>query len=282
MAVPNQLDTKMAYSEGKIAVITGAASGIGRALALQLNSEGCELYLSDISTDGLAETLDMLPRREVSAHTHPLDTADKQAVHDWAEQIGSERGHVDIVINNAGVAYAATVAESDYEHMEWLININLWGVIYGTMAFLPLLQKSSQGHLVNISSVFGLVAVPTQSAYNTAKFGVRGFTEALRHEMHGSNVHVCCVHPGGIRTNIARASRGGDPTMTSEERGNEFEKYARTTAESAAAQIIRAVEKRKKRLLIGADARYISLVARLLPVNYQWLLPGVGRIGDKI
>jgi short-subunit dehydrogenase len=282
MTVPTIVDDLMAYSEGKIAVITGAASGIGRALALQLNREGCELYLSDISTDGLAETLDLLPRKEVAASSHPLDMADKQGVHAWADQIGAERDHVDIVVNNAGVGYAANVADSDYQHMEWLININLWGVIYGTMAFLPLLQKSGQGHLVNISSVFGLVAVPTQSAYNAAKFGVRGFTEALRHEMQGSNVHVCCVHPGGIRTNIASSARGGDPSMSSEERGKEFEQFARTTAESAAAQIIRAVEKRKKRLLIGGDAKYISIISRLLPVNYQWLMPGVGRIGDKL
>ena len=272
----------MAYSNGKIAVITGAGSGIGHALARQLNREGCELYLSDINAETLAETADLLSRKEVAATSRVLDVADKHAVHSWAKAIEAERGHVDIVINNAGVAYGATVAESDYEHMEWLININLWGVIYGTMAFLPLLQKSSQGHLVNISSVFGLVAVPTQSAYNAAKFGVRGFTEALRHEMRGSNVHVCCVHPGGIRTNIASSARGGDPAMSSEERGKEFEQFARTTAESAAAQIIRAVERRKKRLLIGGDAKYIAFISRLFPVNYQRFLPGVGRIGDKL
>jgi short-subunit dehydrogenase len=272
----------MAYTSGKIAVITGAGSGIGRALALQLNREGCELYLSDVNEAGLAETLAQLERPEVAADTRIVDGADTHAVHSWARDIEAQRGSVDIVVNNAGVAYGATVAESDYEHVEWLIKINLWGVIYGTMAFLPLLQKSDQGHLVNLSSVFGIIAVPTQSAYNAAKFGVRGFTESLRHEMAGSNVHVCCVHPGGIKTNIARESRGGDPQVSRDERAQLFEQLARTSAESAAAQILRAVEKQQKRLLIGRDARYISLISRLFPVNYLRFVPGLGDIGDRL
>lgn len=272
----------MVYSTGKTAVITGAGSGIGRALARQLNREACALYLSDVREETLAETAELLERREVAVDTRVLDVADKHAVHSWAQAIDAERGHVDIVINNAGVAYGATVADSDYEHMEWLININLWGVIYGTMAFLPLLQKSPQGHLVNISSIFGIIAVPTQSAYNAAKFGVRGFTESLRHEMEGSHVHVCCVHPGGIKTNIARESRGGDPAVSREERAQLFERLAPTTAESAAAQIMRAIERKQKRLLIGRDARYISLISRLFPVNYLRFVPGLGNIGEHL
>lgn len=271
----------MPYSKGKIAVITGAGSGIGRALALQLNHQGCELYLSDINPSALDETIALRERKDVAASGQALDVADKAAVHAWAEQIGEEKGHVDIVINNAGVALMSTVEESDYENLEWLMGINFWGVVYGTKAFLPLLQKAKQGHLINISSVFGLVGIPTQSAYNAAKFAVRGYTEALRHEMSGSNVHVCCVHPGGIKTNIARAARGGDANISADERGNEFEKLAKTTADSAAAQIIRAVEKRKKRLLIGPDAKYISLISRLFPVNYPRLMPDVAR-ADKL
>ena len=267
----------MAYTTGKIAAITGAGSGIGRALALQLNRAGCELYLSDISNAGLQETVSLLERKDIAANPQQLDVSDKAAVHAWAERIAAERGHVDIVINNAGVAYAATVEDSDYEHHEWLMSINFWGVVYGTQAFLPLLRKSTQGHLLNVSSVFGLVGVQTQSAYNAAKFAVRGYTEALRQELAGSNIHVCCVHPGGIKTNIARNARGGDANMSADQRGDEFLKYARTTAESAAAQMIRAIEKRKKRLLIGADAKYISLISRLLPVAYPAALPGVAR-----
>ncbi len=265
----------MAYSSGKMAVITGAGSGIGRALARQLNREGCELQLSDINSAALEETIALLERKDIAAHGRQLDVADKAAVHAWADQIATARGHVDIVINNAGVAYAATVEQSDYEHQEWLMNINFWGVVYGTQAFLPLLRKSQQGHLLNISSIFGLIGVQTQSAYNAAKFAVRGYTEALRQEMAGTNVHICCVHPGGIKTNIARDARGGDPNINPAARGNEFEKIARTTAESAAAQMIRAIEKRKKRLLIGNDAKIVSLISRLFPVSYPGLMPGV-------
>lgn len=267
----------MAYAQGKIAVITGAGSGIGRALAQQLNQQGCELYLSDVNSEGLNATLAALPRQEVSAHGTVLDAADKDGMHAWAEQIATDKGHVDIVINNAGVALMSTVEDSEYEDIEWLMGINFWGVVYGTKAFLPLLRRSQQGHLVNISSVFGLIGVPTQSAYNAAKFAVRGFTEALRQEMAATNVHVCCVHPGGIKTNIARASRGGDAEISADERGNEFEKMARTTPEKAAEQIIGAIEKRKKRLLIGADARLISLISRLFPVSYTRLIAALAK-----
>ena len=194
----------MAYSTGKIAVITGAGSGIGRALV-------------------------------------------------------------------------ATVEESNYEDTEWLMSINFWGVVYGTTAFLPLLRHSKQGHLVNLSSIFGVIGVPTQSAYNAAKFAVRGYTEALRHEMQDSNVHVCCVHPGGIKTNIVRNSRSGDTATVKDERIAGFDEVARTTAESAATQIITAIEKRKKRLLIGADAKYLSLMSRLFPVNYSRFIPRIGK-----
>ena len=267
----------MTYAQGKIAVITGAGSGIGRALALQLNQQGCELYLSDINPEGLNATLTTLPRQEVSAHGTVLDAADKDGMHAWAEQIDAEQGHVDIVINNAGVGLMSTVEDSEYENIEWLMGINFWGVVYGTKAFLPLLRRSQQGHLVNISSAFGLIGVPTQSAYNAAKFAVRGYTEALRQEMVDTNVHVCCVHPGGIKTNIARAARGGHPGISAEERGTEFEKLARTTPEKAAAKIIGAIEKRKKRLLIGTDARVISLVSRLFPVGYTRIIAALAK-----
>lgn len=263
----------MAYVQGKIAVITGAASGIGRALALQLNRDGCELFLSDINEGGLQETISLLPRKDIAAVSQVLDVASKEAVHDWAERIGASKGHVDIVINNAGVALLATVEECDYANLEWLMGINFWGVVYGTQAFLPLLRRARQGHLVNLSSVFGLIAVPTQSAYNAAKFAVRGYTEALRQEMAGTNVHVCCVHPGGIKTNIARVARGGNQTLTPEERGQEFERLAKTSPEVAAQKIIAAIEKRKPRLLIGKDAVIISLMCRLFPVSYTRFIP---------
>jgi hypothetical protein len=274
----------MAYAQGKIAVITGAGSGIGRALALQLNREGCELFLSDIDNDALSQTIGMLSRKDIAADGQVLDVASKEAMHTWAERIGNQKGHVDIVINNAGVALLSTVEDSQYADQEWLMGINFWGVVYGTQAFLPLLRNSAQGHLVNVSSVFGLIGVPTQSAYNASKFAVRGYTEALRQEMAGSNIHVCCVHPGGIKTNIARVARGGDQSMTSDERGREFEKLARTTPEAAAQKIISAIERRRKRLLIGVDAAIISLVSRLFPVGYSRFILAFGKpekIGRK-
>lgn len=265
----------MAYSEGKCAVITGAGSGIGRALALQLNREGCSLYICDINCETLAETAALLERREVACDRQVLDVADRAAVHAWAERIDSERGSVDIVINNAGVGLGARVEEMAYDDLDWLMGINFWGVIHGTMAFLPLLKRAPQGHLVNLSSLFGMIAVPTQSAYNAAKFGVRGFTESLRQEMAGTNVHVCCVHPGGIATNIARDSRGGGASP--EERHERFQRFARTSAASAAAQIARAIEKRKPRLMLGADSKIAALVAQLFPVRYPAIL-GLGKV----
>ena len=262
----------MTYVDGKIAALTGAGSGIGRALALQLNREGCELFLSDISAASLNETLALLPRQDVPADGQVLDVADKTSVYAWAEKIAEVKGHVDIVINNAGVALISNVENNRYVDFEWLMGINFWGVVYGTQAFLPLLRQSQQGHLVNISSVFGLFSAPTQSAYNAAKFAVRGYTEALRQEMDGSNVHVCCVHPGGIKTNIARAARSEDSDVNADERDTEFQKLAHTSPEKAAAQIIAAIEKHKKRLLIGMDARVFSLVCRLFPVRYPQIL----------
>jgi len=271
----------MTYVQGKIAVITGAGSGIGRALALQLNREGCALYLSDINDAGLQDTLDMLSRKDVAADGQVIDVADKAAMHGWAERIGVASGHVDILINNAGVALVSTVEGSNYDDIEWLMGINFWGVVYGTHAFLPLLRRATQGHLVNLSSVFGLIGVPTQSAYNASKFAVRGYTEALRQEMEGSNVHICCVHPGGIKTNIARVARGGDATMTPDERSREFERLAKTTPEVAARKIIGAIEQRKKRLLIGRDAAVISIMCRLFPVNYSRFVLALAK-PDKI
>jgi NADP-dependent 3-hydroxy acid dehydrogenase YdfG len=262
----------MTYVDGKIAVVTGAGSGIGRALALQLNREGCRLYLSDINADTLAETLALLPRKDIQVDDQVLDVADKDAVHDWANRIAAANGYVDIVINNAGVALLSTVEENTYDDLKWLMGVNFWGVVHGTQAFLPLLRRAEQGHLVNLSSVFGLISVPTQSAYNAAKFAVRGYTEALRQEMEGTNVHVCCVHPGGIRTNIARTARGGDPAVSAEERGREFERLAGTTADEAAGKIVAAIERRRKRLLIGRDAIVIALLTRLFPVSYPRLL----------
>jgi len=260
----------MAYSNGKCAVITGAGSGIGRALALQLNDEGCELFLSDIYPETLAETATLLKRPDLFCDQQTLDVADNAAMQDWAAQVSASRGAIDILVNNAGVGLTGPADENPYEDIQWLMGINFWGVVHGTRAFLPLLRNSACGHLVNLSSMFGMVGVPTQSAYNASKFAVRGYSEALRIELQDSNVHVCCVHPGGIKTNIARDSRGGEGSP--EDKDMKFQQMAITSPESAAAQIIKAMEKRKKRLLLGLDAKLVTFASWLAPVSYPKLL----------
>ena len=268
----------MSYFEGKIAVVTGAGSGIGRALAGALNAAGCILELSDINEESLQETRDGLPRQELECKTGRVDVSDRQAMEQWAANIGARRGHVDIVVNNAGVAMGGTVEENRIEDVEWLMGINFWGVVYGCKAFLPLLHKSSGGHLVNISSVFGIIGVPTQSAYNAAKFAVRGYTEALRQEQDiaQSGLHVCCVHPGGVTTNIARSARSFGDDEAHAALADRFEEMTRTTPASAAAQILRAMEGRKPRLLIGGDAKLITWISRLFPAAYPRVLSWLG------
>jgi hypothetical protein len=261
----------MSYFEGKIAVITGAGSGIGRALALHMNQAGCLLEISDINPDSLEQTRAGLARPELACHTRQLDVSNRQAIEQWAADIDSRHGRADILVNNAGVAVTARAEDNSYEDLEWLMAINFWGVIYGCKSFLPLLRKSPAAHLVNISSVFGIIGVPTQSAYNAAKFAVRGYTEALRQELADSTVHVCCVHPGGVKTNIARSGRAA-ADVQKDEMALRFEEFARTTPESAAAQIARAMERRKPRLLIGNDAKLITLISRLFPVSYPRIL----------
>ncbi|MEC8896759.1 MAG: SDR family NAD(P)-dependent oxidoreductase, partial [Pseudomonadota bacterium] len=191
----------------KVAVVTGAGSGIGRSLAKSLAARGCRLALSDVNEAGLAETAASLGGAEVK--TYRLDVSDRDAIYAHAAQVRKEFGQVNLIINNAGVALSATVREMTDADFKWVMDIDFWGVAHGTRAFLPYLIESGDGHVVNISSVFGLIGVPKQSAYNAAKFAVRGFTESLRQEMKLENqpVQVSCVHPGGIRTNIANAAR---------------------------------------------------------------------------
>jgi NADP-dependent 3-hydroxy acid dehydrogenase YdfG len=267
----------MSYFEGKVAVITGAGSGIGRCLALHLNQAGCVLEISDINMVSLEQTRAGLARPELACHTRQLDVSNREAFEQWAAEIDSRHGRADILVNNAGVAVTARAEDNSYEDLEWLMAINFWGVVYGCKSFLPLLRKSPTAHLVNISSIFGMIGVPTQSAYNAAKFAVRGYTESLRQELADSSVHVCCVHPGGVKTNIAHSGRVA-ADVQKDEMALRFEEFARTTPESAAEQIARAMERRKPRLLIGNDAKLISLVTRLFPVMYPrvlgWLSTG--------
>ncbi|WP_328605761.1 SDR family oxidoreductase [Amycolatopsis sp. NBC_00345] len=266
----------------KVAVITGAGSGIGRALALELSLRGARLALSDVDAGALAETVTSANERGAEARGYALDVADRAAVLAHADEVVADFGQVNLVVNNAGVALGATVEEMSFEDFDWLLGINLGGVVNGTKAFLPHLIASRDGHLVNISSVFGFIGVPSQSAYNAAKFAVRGFTEALREEMLAARrpVGVSCVHPGGIKTNIVRHSRGGaDDDKESAAVG--FEKIAMTTPEKAARTILRGVERRSARILIGPDAYVLDAIPRVLGSAYQRPLATLARFGLK-
>jgi len=272
---------RMKKFEDRVAVITGAGSGIGRALALNLAQKGCRLALSDIKAESVAETARLCEpyTREVMVDT--LDVADKKAMQSYPEKVVKKFGAVHIVINNAGVAVAATVEETSIEDYEWLMGINWWGVLYGTKFFLPHLKNVDEAHIVNISSIFGIIGVPTQSAYNAAKFAVRGFTESLRQELADTHIGVSCVHPGGIKTNIAAAARYKSGP-TGENHASATEKFARmtmTTADQAAATIVKGIEKKSPRVLIGADAVAVDMMARSLPESYTTVLGQLLKLG---
>jgi len=273
---------------GRVAAITGAGSGIGRALAIELAGEGCHLALADIDKVGLDETAEMVRRTGMRVTAHAVDVADRVAVEDWARQVVVEHGSVHLIFNNAGVALGATVEAMSYEDFEWLMAINFWGVVHGTKAFLPHLKAAGEGHIVNISSVFGLLGIPSQSAYNAAKFAVRGFTEALRIELDLERSGVSCttIHPGGIKTNIARNARfdasvevfGQDPAKMVAASDRAFI----TSPERAARVILRAVAADRRRAIIGPDGHLFNLLAHLPPGIYQRLI-GVGaRLGSRL
>jgi len=261
---------------GRVAVVTGAASGIGRALAFELAREGAELALSDVDEAELAETGRRAEALGARVSSERVDVADRAAMERHAAFVLAQHGRVNLVINNAGVGLGASIADMSYDDLAWLFGINFWGVVHGTKAFLPHLKASGEGHVVNVSSVFGLIAVPGQSAYNAAKFAVRGFTECLRQELEleGANVSATCVHPGGIQTNIARKARvlprPGSPSR--EEMNATFDRLARTSAESAARTILRGVKRNARRVLVGPDAHAIDALQRLLPTSYQRLI----------
>jgi butyryl-CoA dehydrogenase len=263
---------------GRVAAITGAGSGIGRALAVNLAARGAHLALCYIDEAGLSDTVTRCESYGVKITSQRVDVADRVAVEAWAERVVADHGKVNLVINNAGVALGATVESMRYEDFEWLMHINFWGVVYGTKAFLPHLKASGEGHVVNLSSVFGLISVPSQSAYNAAKFAVRGFTDTLRMELEieGAPVSVTTIHPGGIKTNIAKNARIDDNlaeiTGDPEQARRDFERAFITSPEKAARQILAAVQRDRRRALIGPDAKVIDFVSRLPAVVYQTVL----------
>jgi NADP-dependent 3-hydroxy acid dehydrogenase YdfG len=263
---------------GKVAAITGAGSGIGRALALELAGRGAVLALSDVDLAAVERTAEDSRATGATARSWRLDVADRDAVFAHAEDVRAALGSVHLVVNNAGVALHGLVRELEHEDLRWLMEVNLWGVVHGSQAFLPHLIDSGDGQLANLSSVFGLVAVPRNAAYNAAKFAVRGFTEALRQEMRleGLPVAVSCIHPGGVRTGIARHARVSASTDRAElEQG--FDRLARTSPERAARTIVRGLERDRPRILVGPDAWVLAALPRLLGARYTALTTAAAR-----
>lgn len=271
----------MTQIHGAAALVTGAANGIGRALAIEFAARGADVALADRDEAGLKEVAEEIGRLHGAKVTwHRVDVSNAGDIEALAKAVIAAHPGLNIVVNNAGVALFGQFHEVSQADMEWLMGINFWGVVHGTQAFLPHLRASGDGHIVNTSSLFGLMAIPTQGTYNATKFAVRGFTEALRMEleMEGACVSATCVHPGGIATNIAMAGKV-DPAME-KLTGATIEQHKRrankmistTTAESAALQILDAVERNARRVLVGPDAKFLDKVVRLLGSTYQALV----------
>ena len=260
--------------EGRTAVVTGAAGGIGRAVTLALARRRCGLALADMDEDGLAQTAALVARQGVRVSHYRLDVADAEAVAAFPKEVRAQHPGVDLLFNIAGVALGGTFEQVSDADFEWLFGINFRGVVRMTRAFLPLLRQSDDARLVNMSSVFGLVAPPGQSAYAASKFAVRGFSEALRHELQGSRVGVTVVHPGGVATAIAQHARQ-PASRSAEEIARDqaaWQRMLRLPAEVAGETIVRGVERRQARVLVGSDAKAIALIARVAPVSYWKLM----------
>ncbi len=264
--------------DGKVVVITGAGSGIGRELALQAARQGAVLALSDWDEVGLVETARQVqtstPLLQSEVRTDKVDVRDRQAMHEYAASVRQELGRVNVIVNNAGVALHGDFEEVSYEDFEWVMDVDFWGVVQGTKEFLPHLIASGDGHVVNISSVFGLIAVPGQSAYNAAKFAVRGFTEALRQEMLVAQhpVKVTCVHPGGIKTAVARNATVAEG-QSAQSFAEFFDKHmAIHTPEMAATTILNAVAKGRARVVVGWEAKALDVLARAIGSGYQRII----------
>ncbi|MFZ2526244.1 MAG: SDR family NAD(P)-dependent oxidoreductase [Rhodococcus sp. (in: high G+C Gram-positive bacteria)] len=274
----------MSEFAGRVAVVTGAGSGIGRALAVALATKGARLALSDVDTVGLAETAQQARDLGSEVHAAHLDVTQREAVFAYAEAVLERFGAVNQVYNNAGIAYHGEFERTEFKDIERIMDVDFWGVVNVGKAFLPHLIASGDGHLINVSSLFGLLSMPGQTAYNAAKFAVRGFTESLRQEMliAGHPVQVTCVHPGGIKTAIARNATVPDGDDQASFAQFFDSKLARTTPEDAAATILGGVRKNRARVLIGADAKLLDAWVRLVGSSYQRVVAIIaGRVIPK-
>jgi NADP-dependent 3-hydroxy acid dehydrogenase YdfG len=266
---------------GKVAVVTGAGSGIGQALALELGRSGASLAISDVDLDGLATTTEQLEAIGVAVRSDRLDVTEREAFHVYADAINEHYGKVNQIYNNAGIAYTGDVDITAFKDIERVMDVDFWGVVNGTKAFLPHLVASGDGHVINISSLFGLLSVPGQAAYNSAKFAVRGFTEALRQEMvlNREPVKVTSIHPGGIKTAIARNGLTAEGVDSAAQSKVFDKRLATTTPQRAAEIILDGVRKNKARVLVGQDAVVIDLLVRITGSHYQRLFaPAINKI----
>jgi NADP-dependent 3-hydroxy acid dehydrogenase YdfG len=262
---------------GKVAVVTGAGSGIGQALAIELARSGASVAISDVNTEGLASTEERLKAIGAPVKTDRLDVTEREAFELYADAVKDHFGKVNQVYNNAGIAFSGDIEVTQFKDIERVMDVDFWGVVNGTKIFLPHLIDSGDGHIVNISSVFGLFSVPGQAAYNAAKFAVRGFTEALRQEMHmaGHPVKVTTVHPGGIKTAIARNMTTAEG-LDKDELAQQFDKkLASTSPEKAAHIILDGVRRNKARVLVGPDAKALDVIVRVTGSGYQRLFSAV-------
>ncbi|BBZ12833.1 SDR family NAD(P)-dependent oxidoreductase [Mycobacterium branderi] len=262
---------------GKVAVVTGAGSGIGQALAVELARSGAKLAISDINTEGLAQTEERLKAIGAPVKADRLNVAEREAFLVYADAVNEHFGKVNQIYNNAGIAFTGDIEVSQFKDIERVMDVDFWGVVNGTKAFLPHLIASGDGHVVNVSSVFGLFSVPGQAAYNSAKFAVRGFTEALRQEMilAGHPVKVTTVHPGGIKTAIARNATAAEGVDVNELTEFFDKRLASTSPQRAARIILEAVRKNKARVLVGPDAKVLDLLVRATGSGYQRLFSAV-------
>lgn len=258
----------------KVAIVTGAASGIGRALSCQLAQRGCILVLADKDMAGLTSTLAKVAEYGHACSIHELDVSDASQFEQLAHEVQARYGQADLLFNNAGVSLVDSVSAQSLSDFHWLMNINFWGVVHGVKAFLPLLKQSPEAHIVNVSSLFGLLSLPLQSAYNASKFAVRGYTESLKMEMAGSHISVSCVHPGGISTDITKNAKVGEKALDvpKSQLIDDFAKQAKTTPEEAAKIILAGVMKQQRRILVGKDAWVLDKIVRFFPSSYEKVL----------
>jgi NAD(P)-dependent dehydrogenase (short-subunit alcohol dehydrogenase family) len=259
---------------GKTAIVTGAGSGIGRAIAITLARHGCHLVLADLNEEGIAETESLAANSGVRIGRYRLDVTDTDAVADFPQRIAADHPCIDILVNNAGVALGGSFEQVSEADFEWLFSINFWGVVRMTRAFLPVLKASADARLVNLSSLFGLIAPPGQAAYVASKFAVRGFSEALRHELENTNIGVTVVHPGGVATAIAKNARRADglPMQAALEQQKRFQHLLKMPPARAGEIIVAGIVNRRPRVIVGSDAKIAALLERLAPVSYWNLL----------